>query len=319
MVTPDDVKRELEKKQKPVAVYITSPDYLGNTADIEGISKVCEECDIPLIVDNAHGAYQAFLDEKKYGTVHPIQSGAAICCDSAHKTLPVLTGGAYIHVSEKYRERLAPHIAMTIFGSTSPSYLIMQSLDMCNRYLDGKFRAELADCIKRIEKTKAVLAENNVSLMETEPLKIVIDTAAAGMEGDELADELRKYKIECEYADKYFVVLMITPQNDEKDFERLEKWASDTKDFRNKKGKLVPKKLVLSRAERVIGIREAVFSPYKKVRVSDACGRICASQTIACPPAIPITVCGERIDENMMKIFKEYAIEYINVVDNSYI
>mgnify|MGYP003207581911 FL=1 len=112
---------------------------------------------------------------------------------------------------------------------------------------------------------------------------------------------------------------MITPQNDEKDFERLEKWASDTKDFRNKKGKLVPKKLVLSRAERVIGIREAVFSPYKKVRVSDACGRICASQTIACPPAIPIAVCGERIDENMMKIFKEYAIEYIDVVDNSYI
>lgn len=205
------------------------------------------------------------MDEKKYGTVHPIQSGAAICCDSAHKTLPVLTGGAYIHVSEKYRERLAPHIAsyMTIFGSTSPSYLIMQSLDMCNRYLDGKFRAELADCIKRIEKTKAVLAENNVSLMETEPLKIVIDTAAAGMEGDELADELRKYKIECEYADKYFVVLMITPQNDEKDFERLEKWASDTKDFRNKKGKLVPKKLVLSRAERVMGIREAFFTIQK--------------------------------------------------------
>lgn len=202
---------------------------------------------------------------KKYGTVHPIQSGAAICCDSAHKTLPVLTGGAYIHVSEKYRERLAPHIAsyMTIFGSTSPSYLIMQSLDMCNRYLDGKFRAELADCIKRIEKTKAVLAENNVSLMETEPLKIVIDTAAAGMEGDELADELRKYKIECEYADKYFVVLMITPQNDEKDFERLEKWASDTKDFRNKK-ETCTQKLVLSRAERVMGIREAVFSPYKK-------------------------------------------------------
>ena len=69
----------------------------------------------------------------------------------------------------------------------------------------------------------------------------------------------------------------------------------------------------------MIGIREAVFSPYKKVRVSDACGRICASQTIACPPAIPIAVCGERIDENMMKIFKEYAIEYIDVVDNSYI
>lgn len=81
-----------------------------------------------------------------------------------------------------------------------------------------------------IEKTKKVLVENNVKLMETEPLKIVIDTAAAGMEGGKLAEELRKYKIECEYADKYFVVLMITPQNDEKDFEQgLEKWAVKTK------------------------------------------------------------------------------------------
>lgn len=198
-----------------------------------------------MIVDNAHGAYQAFLDEKKYGTVHPIQSGAAICCDSAHKTLPVLTGGAYIHVSEKYRERLAPHIAsyMTIFGSTSPSYLIMQSLDMCNRYLDGKFRAELADCIKRIEKTKSVLAENNVSLMETEPLKIVIDTAAAGMEGDELADELRKYKIECEYADKYFVVLMITPQMMRKILKDLKNGRQILKISEIKKENLYPKSL----------------------------------------------------------------------------
>ena len=55
------------------------------------------------------------------------------------------------------------------------------------------------------------------------------------MQGEELADELRRYRIECEYADKYFVVLMITPQNDEIDFERLEKWAFDTKDFRNRK------------------------------------------------------------------------------------
>lgn len=317
-------QKESENNNKntlPMAVYITSPDYLGNTADIKGISAVCEEYDIPLIVDNAHGAYQAFLDEKKYGDIHPIKSGAAICCDSAHKTLPVLTGGAYIHVSEKYRERLAPYVAsyMTMFGSTSPSYLIMQSLDMCNRYLAEKFRQELSDCIMRIEKTKKVLAANNVRLMETEPLKIVIDTAAAGMEGEELADELREYRIECEYADKYFVVLMITPQNDEKDFERLEKWAADIKDKRDTKKKIEPEKLILHKAERVMSIREAAFSPYMKIKVSDACGSICASQTIACPPAIPIAVCGERIDQNMINIFEEYGIQYVNVVNYRYI
>ena len=308
--------KENKRNTLPMAVYITSPDYLGNTADIEGISKVCEKYDIPLIVDNAHGAYQAFLDEEKYGNIHPIKSGAAICCDSAHKTLPVLTGGAYIHVSRKYKERFAPYVAsyMTMFGSTSPSYLIMQSLDMCNRYIDEKIRHELSECIGRIEKTKKVLVENNVKLMETEPLKIVIDTAAAGMEGGKLAEELRKYKIECEYADKYFVVLMITPQNDEKDFERLEKWAVKTKYKRVAKKKIEPKKLILHRAERVMSIRKAAFSPYRKIKVSDAGGSICASQTIACPPAIPIAVCGERIDQNMISIFEEYGIDYVNVV-----
>lgn len=308
--------KDNKRNTLPMAVYITSPDYLGNTADIEGISKVCEKYDIPLIVDNAHGAYQAFLDEEKYGNIHPIKSGAAICCDSAHKTLPVLTGGAYIHVSRKYKERFAPYVAsyMTMFGSTSPSYLIMQSLDMCNRYIDEKIRHELSECIGRIEKTKKVLVENNVKLMETEPLKIVIDTAAAGMEGGKLAEELRKYKIECEYADKYFVVLMITPQNDEKDFERLEKWAVKTKYKRVAKKKIEPKKLILHRAERVMSIRKAAFSPYRKIKVSDAGGSICASQTIACPPAIPIAVCGERIDQNMISIFEEYGIDYVNVV-----
>ncbi len=308
--------KENKRNTLPMAVYITSPDYLGNTADIEGISKVCEKYDIPLIVDNAHGAYHAFLDEEKYGKIHPIKCGAAICCDSAHKTLPVLTGGAYIHVSRKYKERFAPYVAsyMTMFGSTSPSYLIMQSLDMCNRYIDEKIRHELSECIERIEKTKKVLVENNVKLMETEPLKIVIDTAAAGMEGDKLAEEFRKHKIECEYADKYFVVLMITPQNDEKDFERLEKWAVETKYKRVAKKKIEPKKLILHRAERVMSIRKAAFSPYRKIKVSDAGGSICASQTIACPPAIPIAVCGERIDQNMISIFEEYGIDYVNVV-----
>lgn len=308
--------KENKRNTLPMAVYITSPDYLGNTADIEGISKVCEKYDIPLIVDNAHGAYHAFLDEEKYGKIHPIKCGAAICCDSAHKTLPVLTGGAYIHVSRKYKERFAPYVAsyMTMFGSTSPSYLIMQSLDMCNRYIDEKIRHELSECIERIEKTKKVLVENNVKIVETEPLKIVIDTAAAGMEGDKLAEEFRKHKIECEYADKYFVVLMITPQNDEKDFERLEKWAVETKYKRVAKKKIEPKKLILHRAERVMSIRKAAFSPYRKIKVSDAGGSICASQTIACPPAIPIAVCGERIDQNMISIFEEYGIDYVNVV-----
>ena len=80
----------------PAAVYLTSPDYLGFQADISGIAGVCHERNIPLLVDNAHGAYLRFLPED----MHPLTHGADMCCDSAHKTLPTLTGAAYLHIHQ---------------------------------------------------------------------------------------------------------------------------------------------------------------------------------------------------------------------------
>ena len=78
----------------PFGVYLTSPDYLGGMQDIAALSAVCDAHGVPLLVDNAHGAYLRFLPG---GSRHPIDLGAAACCDSGHKTLPVLTGGAYLH------------------------------------------------------------------------------------------------------------------------------------------------------------------------------------------------------------------------------
>ena len=123
-------------ERKPAAVYITSPDYLGNTADIKSLAAVCHSHGVLLLVDNAHGAYLKFLLQSQ----HPVDLGADMCCDSAHKTLPVLTGGAYLHIAPSVRGKLSPLAknALAMFGSTSPSYIIMQSLDMANKYIaDG--------------------------------------------------------------------------------------------------------------------------------------------------------------------------------------
>ena len=80
----------------PAAVYLTSPDYLGGMADISSLAQVCRRYGPLLLVDNAHGAYLRFLTPSR----HPLDCGADICCDSAHKTLPVLTGGAYLHLAK---------------------------------------------------------------------------------------------------------------------------------------------------------------------------------------------------------------------------
>ena len=129
-----EVREYLDKRDAlPTALYVTSPDYLGNMADIKALSELCSEKGIILAVDNAHGAYLNFLPENK----HPIHLGADICCDSAHKTLPVLTGGGYLHIADKAPALFSDkaEYAMSLFASTSPSYLIMRSLDMANAIL----------------------------------------------------------------------------------------------------------------------------------------------------------------------------------------
>ena len=141
--------------QKPSAVYLTSPDYLGNVQDIAGISEICKKHGIPLMVDNAHGAYLGFLEKSQ----HPIHLGATVCCDSAHKTLPVLTGGAYLHISKDAPDEYL-NIArekLSLFSSTSPSYLILQSLDLCNAYLSDGFEEKLTECIRKINLAKEII------------------------------------------------------------------------------------------------------------------------------------------------------------------
>ena len=174
--------------RQPSAVYITTPDYLGNICDVKEISCVCKKHGIALCVDNAHGAYLKFLTP----SLHPIDLGADICCDSAHKTLPVLTGGAYLHVSQdakKHLERARDYLSL--FASTSPSYLILQSLDLCNKYLAETYKSELSEFVEKLDKLKAEITSIGFSLCFAEPLKIVIDANASGYTGTELAILLR--------------------------------------------------------------------------------------------------------------------------------
>ena len=317
-VSADELRDFLKQRQESgdavLAVYVTSVDYLGNMADISGISAVCDEYNIPLIADNAHGAYLAFLDESK----HPIHNGAAICCDSAHKTLPVLTGGAYIHISKEWENRLSPYIsrALAVFGSTSPSYLILQSLDMCNRYLCEGYHGKLGRTIERIASVRKTLGSLGIACLQGEPLKIVIDAGVGGYTGYETADEMRAAGIECEYADGNYIVLMASPENDERDFIRLEKWAQNSV-LCGSAGKVRCGKMHTCGRhipKRVMSIRNAVFAPSEMIPAEESLGRICASQTVSCPPAVPIIISGEEIDSETLYLFQKYGINKVCVV-----
>lgn len=308
-ITPEALKNHLEHSaEKPTALYITSPDYLGNTADIKGLAAVCKAENILLLVDNAHGAYLQFLPE----STHPLQLGADMCCDSAHKTLPVLTGGGYLHISKAAPEFFAQNAekAMSLFASTSPSYLIMESLDYANKYLAQGYKEKLESFSRKICELKAELIKYGYYLLGDEVLKITIATKKYGYEGRFLAKILEEKGIFTEFADKDFLVMMLSPETSDPDLEKLRNALLSIE----KRPEITAKPPVTKPLKRALSIREAVFSSCEEVDISEAAGRILGSYAISCPPAIPIAVCGEVIDENAIAAFEYYETKKIQVV-----
>ncbi len=293
--------------QKPAAVYLTSPDYLGNVADIASISVVCRKHGVLLAVDNAHGAYLKFLKVSQ----HPVDLGADICCDSAHKTLPVLTGGAYLHVSNT-----APQIfvnqaknALSLFGSTSPSYLILQSLDRFNKYISENGEVFSAFS-KRVAGFKEDLTKLGFELYGNEPLKITIYTKDFGYIGQHFAGQLATKGIVCEFADKDFCVLMLSPQTGEEGLKRLYNALKEIP----RESAVFEQSPSFYKPRKALSVREAVMLPFESVPIEMAEGRILAQPSLSCPPAVPILVCGEVVDNATISLFKYYGIKTCTVV-----
>ncbi len=308
-VTAEAVEECFTHAEKlPHALYITSPDYLGQVADIAGIAYVCRRHGVLLCVDNAHGAYLKFLPVSE----HPIDLGAHICCDSAHKTLPVLTGGAYLHISDDapafFAERAKDSLAL--FGSTSPSYLILQSLDAANKYIAEAYPELLGEFCLSVMEIKDKLRVRGYLLYGNEPLKITLRTKAYGYLGTELADILRESGIECEFADFDYLVLMLTPEIKREELDKL----CDILRSVSVRAPIFERPPKITRGERKMSIRDALFSPAETVDVKSAVGRVLASPSVGCPPAVPIAVCGEVLDENAVRCFEYYGIEKISVV-----
>ena len=312
-ITAEDLENALSAlSEPPSAVYVTSPDYLGNMLDIAGLASICRRFGTLLMVDNAHGAYLRFLPQNS----HPIAQGADLCCDSAHKTLPVLTGGAYLHIGKNAPDVCARQgeKALSLFASSSPSYLILQSLDLCNAYLSRGYREKLARLTAQVDEIKAALLERGYHLLGREKCKITIAPKAYGYTGDALYAILRKENIECEFSDPDGLTMMLTPEIDPQDLSRL----TDIFLQIPQKDPIPALPPPVPRPERVLSIREAMLAPAVKMPADKAKGRVLADAQVNCPPCIPIVTSGERIDQNAVDCFHYYGIEACSVVEDGF-
>lgn len=299
-VTPKNLEKYL-KQNTYTLVYVTSPDYLGGIADIKGISEVCRKYNCILAVDNAHGAYLKFLNTD----IHPITLGADICCDSAHKTLPVLTGGAYLHISPDAPELFNDYAqnALKTFASTSPSYLILSSLDRANTFLEQQ-------PFKAVEQEVLILKKQlPFKDVSDEPFKITLCPKEYGYTGEEVADFLRSNNIEVEFSDPDYCVLMLSPQ-DVDGILKVKKALSSI----ILRSAITQKAPELSPLKRATSMNKAIYLPFEEVKVADSLGRICAAPSVNCPPAVSIAVCGEIIDRSAIELMQYYGIKTIKVL-----
>ncbi|WP_283609944.1 aminotransferase class I/II-fold pyridoxal phosphate-dependent enzyme [Faecalispora anaeroviscerum] len=303
-----DVLSALREHPDAKAVFLTSPDYYGVLADIPAVSAVCRERGIPLLVDNAHGTHLAFLKENR----HPLYLGASATACSAHKTLPVLTGGAWLNLAEP---SFAPDAkrAMALFGSTSPSYPIMASLDLARAWLEENGRAAFAALEERAAAVRELAARLGFPAPEGEcdPVRLTLRTAEAGILGTDAAELLRGHGVEPEYADSAQLVLIATPFNSETDFQRLEEAI---RALNPGKTKPETKPALPALPPALLTPRQALLSPAEEVPLARSVGRIAAETSCPCPPGVPVVMPGEKITDEIAEFLRGYGIFSLKVV-----
>ena len=318
-----DVRGKITKIQ---AVLITSPTYEGVVSDIRAIADAAHEYGIPLIVDEAHGAHLEFADQCHSFPKSALECGADIVIQSLHKTLPCFTQTAILHVKGKLvdQDRVSRYLSM--FQTSSPSYLFMAGMERCIRYMDGDGRNGMVRYEKRLEhfmermeglQVLEVLDREICGKYRTvagwDPSKIVVSTMRAeDFHGEELAETLRrKYHLEMEMTAPEYVIAMTSLMDTEEGFERLGTALLEIDgalrcrmepEQQKEKGELKEKERCetpegleskLSHPVRRTLICEAMDADTERTALQDTVGKVSAEFVYLYPPGIPIITPGE--------------------------
>ena len=309
-ISPEDVRKSFETHKDIQAVLITSPTYDGVVSDVKAIAEIAHEHGVPLVVDEAHGAH--FCCDERF-PVSALQYGADIVINSLHKTLPSFTQTAVLHMQGNFIDRNRLKKYLSIYQTSSPSYVLMASVDNCMElvkqegrerydrlygYLDAFYR-EMRECHHIKLADKSIIGKNGV--YDFDRSKLIISVKGTSLTGAGLYERLlNEYHLQMEMAAQDYVVGITTLADDEEGFKRLSHALTEIDREIVEVGNDTDT-VVFAELEQVVTLAEADKAPKTRIPLKEAAGRISGEMVFVYPPGIPLLVPGERVSENTLK------------------
>lgn len=304
------------------AVIITSPTYEGFVSNIEKISNIVHKNNMIFIVDSAHGAHFDFND---YFPKTPIKTGADIIIQSFHKTLPSLTQTAVIHIKGNRVNKDRLKKMLSVFQSSSPSYIFMASLDRCRDFLENESKSIFEIYINRLKKfRKSMKNLKNIELLNYnndiyDNGKLVFYTPfLSGKEFENLL--FKRYNIQIEMSGFNHIICMTSICDTEEGFEMLKNALFEIDNLLNKNKMRKTNFIDLNIPEVILTPREAFFKPRKSILFKNSVGKISGEFIIPYPPGVPILVMGEKISDKIIDQtikFYEKGIDILGLRHNN--
>lgn len=310
-IRPSDVEEMLQLHKDIALVVITSPTYEGVVSDIEAIAKIVHKYQIPLLVDEAHGAHFGF---HKAFPESAVSLGADIVIQSIHKTLPAFTQTALLHRNSDLVSEIELKRYLSIYQSSSPSYVLMAGIDRCIRFLEDEssvafenYTKQLIDFYKETANLENLSIWNpmdDTSCFKRDLSKIIIFSKCFELTGKDLYETLlSRYKIQAEMVSKDYVLCMTSVCDTEEGFLRLltalkeinqelemTKEETKTKDIRYE---FIKPKILYTH-------NEASLKATSQCLLQESADAIAAEYVYLYPPGIPILVPGEEITQEII-------------------
>ncbi|MDI3519286.1 MAG: hypothetical protein PWQ34_1433 [Caldanaerobacter sp.] len=324
----EKLEEVLQKERDVKAVVVTYPNYYGFCSDIEKIVDIVHKYGKILIVDEAHGAHFPFSNNLPKSS---IKAGADIVVQSLHKTLTSFTQTSILHLNSDRVDVDRLKYSLSLFQSTSPSYILMSSIDMAREYMEKEGKKRLEEVIqlalyvrKEIDKMEGIrcLGEDIVGrygIVDFDVTKLTISVKNLGIEGPEAEDFLRREcNIQVEMSDVYNILAMVTVGDDEKRVKMLLEGLKKLSKNR-KRVKFGDRILFPSLPEMELTPSEAVRKKKVRVPFEKAEGAISADFVTPYPPGVPLICPGERIEKDMVKyieVLYNKGIKVLGIQDN---